>query len=183
MSENKQPPPPPSLFRAMFISLGLAGLVLVTVVLPAEYGLDPTGSGELLGIAGLSVDEPADLFKQNGTLRHEQRAFTLAPFESIEYKYRLEKGEALVYSWQAETALIYDFHAEPDGAEEGFAESFSVGRIGKEAGAFVAPFSGIHGWFWENRSQQNITVSLDSSGYFTASKLYTGGQVFDTAFE
>lgn len=38
------------LIRSTLIAAGVAAVLLVTVVLPAEYGLDPTGAGRLLGL-------------------------------------------------------------------------------------------------------------------------------------
>jgi hypothetical protein len=38
------------LLRSTVIAVGAAGLLLSTVVLPAEYGLDPTGFGRALGL-------------------------------------------------------------------------------------------------------------------------------------
>lgn len=39
-----------TLLRSTLIALGVAALILVTVVLPAEYGIDPTGIGRPLGL-------------------------------------------------------------------------------------------------------------------------------------
>jgi len=55
MNETNQIPPdalPSSrkLLRSTLIALGVALLLLVTVVMPAEYGADPTGVGRLLGL-------------------------------------------------------------------------------------------------------------------------------------
>ena len=38
------------LIRSTLIAAGVAAALLVTVVLPAEYGIDPTGAGRLLGL-------------------------------------------------------------------------------------------------------------------------------------
>jgi hypothetical protein len=38
------------LLRSTLIAAGVAGALLVTVVLPAEYGIDPTGTGRALGL-------------------------------------------------------------------------------------------------------------------------------------
>ena len=52
---SSQPPPggaPPSGRRiglSVLGALAVAGIVLVTAVLPAEYGIDPTGIGGALG--------------------------------------------------------------------------------------------------------------------------------------
>ena len=39
------------LVRSTLVALAVAALLLVTVVLPAEYGIDPTGIGRLTGLA------------------------------------------------------------------------------------------------------------------------------------
>ena len=38
------------LLRSTLIALIAAGVLLVTVVMPAEYAIDPTGAGRLLGL-------------------------------------------------------------------------------------------------------------------------------------
>jgi len=38
------------MLRSMLIALAVALLLLFTVVLPAEYGIDPTGAGRVLGL-------------------------------------------------------------------------------------------------------------------------------------
>jgi hypothetical protein len=39
------------------IALGLAAVILVTTVLPAEYGIDPLGTGEALGLTAIARPE------------------------------------------------------------------------------------------------------------------------------
>lgn len=43
-----------SLRKKLALATAGAGVLLVTVVLPAEYGVDPTGLGKLAGLTGLS---------------------------------------------------------------------------------------------------------------------------------
>lgn len=53
MSNPQTAPESPSgrsLIRATLIAVAVAGVLLVTCVLPAEYGVDPTGVGRLLGL-------------------------------------------------------------------------------------------------------------------------------------
>lgn len=42
------------LLRATALAIIVAGILLITIVLPAEYGIDPTGIGRLLGLDALS---------------------------------------------------------------------------------------------------------------------------------
>lgn len=54
MSQSETSPNLPEsatrLLRATLLALAVAGLLLITVVLPAEYGIDPTGVGRVIGL-------------------------------------------------------------------------------------------------------------------------------------
>lgn len=169
------------------IALLAAGLVLVMVVLPAEYGVDPLGTGARLGVLPLGlVGQQVDALNaaaasrdaaHNAVVAGEERPFheetvefTIEPHDFVEYKYRLDKGQALLYSWSATSAVSYELHAEPDGAPRGFAESYEKRPDTQHAsGTLTAPFSGIHGWYWENPGDQPVTVTLKSAGFYTMS--------------
>lgn len=159
-------PDRPGLLRATILSLIVAVVLLLTAVLPAEFGIDPLGTGGMLGLTGLAETGPEAVTEETAALRTDRIAFELAPFESVEYKYRLGAGGGVVFSWEATAEVVFDLHAEPDGAEPGFAESFQRGRGVGASGTYLAPFPGIHGWFWENRGMQTVTVTLMSSGFF-----------------
>jgi len=47
-----------SLIKATLVACLLAVIILLTAILPAEYGIDPTGLGEKMGLMVLS--EPAE---------------------------------------------------------------------------------------------------------------------------
>jgi hypothetical protein len=164
---------------AMFV----AGVLLVTVILPAEYGVDPVGTGRLLGltqIAGASGTDaeasqaaaedlepvrPGANTPQSRSFRRNAMTFKLGPREGLEYKYRMEKGGSLVYSWKSTGVVKFDFHGEPVGAPKGYAESYEMGEKNAAAGSFFAPTSGIHGWYWENLGSDGITVTLEAAGF------------------
>ncbi|MGE0621041.1 MAG: hypothetical protein AB7I04_24535 [Pseudomonadales bacterium] len=154
------------LLRATLLAAAVAAVLLVTVVLPAEYGIDPLGTGERLGLTGLSRAGPSAVSSAASAFRSERIRFELAPFESVEYKYRLERDGGMVFAWTASGEVLFDLHAEPDGAEPGYAESFEQGRDGADNGTYVAPFPGIHGWFWENRGMETVELELRTSGFF-----------------
>ena len=162
-----------NLVRTTVLSLVVAAAVLVTFVLPAEYGIDPTGLGSAMGIDGMSGYRVSALMREDLTFAEDYIEFPLAPFESIEYKYRLEAGQAMVYSWSAQAELVYDLHSEQDGTDPEDAVSFDVGRGASGHGTYVAPYSGIHGWFWENRTQQDVTVVLRTQGFYSAATTFS----------
>ena len=148
------------------VALAAAGIILITVVLPAEYGIDPLRTGQLLGLTALRTQQTEVIHQQAENYRSDSIAFVLAPYESIEYKYRLEEGATMLYAWNADGELVFDFHAEPDGSPAGYAESFDQRQSAKEQGSYTAPFPGIHGWFWENRGRQDVTIELKTTGFY-----------------
>ena len=79
----------------------------------------------------------------------------------------------MVYSWSAEDEVVFDFHSEEAGTDPEDAVSFNVGRAAAQHGTYVAPYDGIHGWFWENRGQREVTVKLTSKGFYTASTTFS----------
>jgi hypothetical protein len=190
---STQTPLPPSistLVKTTAISLVLAGILLVTVILPAEYNLDPLGTGRLLGLTEIAsptveaveVSNPASELApvQSGAVGQYSSEFkldvfeiTLQPYEYVEYKYHLEQNATMLYSWTASAALIQDFHGDRTGAGEEKEEpseeqSYDKQNRQQANGSFAAPFTGIHGWYWENPGSEPVTLRLTSSGFYTA---------------
>ncbi len=170
---------------AFGLALLVAGLSLVVAVLPAEFGVDPTGLGRRFGLLALADvkaqvaafeqrrdtgSRAAVVVPQERPFQQETITFTLGPGEFVEYKYRLEAGESLLYGWRSSTPMNFEFHAEPDGAPRGYAETYDK-RNGVDAasGTLAAPFAGIHGWYWENPSGDQATVTLTAAGFFSMS--------------
>ena len=178
--------------RLGLISLGsvvAAGLALVLFVLPAEYDMDLTGAGELMGIKGMAGYSVAALSNQPTTYHKDSVTFPLAPFESVEYKYALAQGQSVVFSWQAVSALndpqaelIFDMHSEEKGTDPEDSVTFDMGRAGSAHGSFVAPFDGIHGWYWENRTGEDIVVELVTTGFYSTATTYGPNGAFSKSF-
>ena len=165
--------------KRVLLATGLAFVVATTVfvafVLPAEFGIDPTGIGRALGLTGLGGAPPRDLHRTDVSLVQDVREFELAPFESVELKYDLAAGDGFVYDWNATGEVFFDVHAEPEGADPGVAESFAQGRDTADAGTYVARFAGVHGWFWENRGAMTVTVRVRTTGFVTGATRYHDG--------
>jgi hypothetical protein len=170
-----------------------AGLILVIFILPAEFGVDPLGTGARfglleLGLTGQRVEAlnaaasdgvagQAIIVGQERAFQEETIDFKIAPHDAMEYKYRLDKGEALLYSWKASGPVNYELHAEPDGAPRGYAQSYEKGSQTPQAsGTLTAPFPGIHGWYWENTSDLEITVRLTAAGFYNMSHEFRAGE-------
>ena len=177
------------------VALLVAGLILVMFVLPAEYAVDPLGTGARVGLLDLGVvgqqvealskaeatpgaaGEAPIVVPQDRAFKQETVEFKVAPREGMEYKYRLDKGEVLLYTWKTTAPVNVEFHAEPDGAPRGYAQTYEkTDRQTEASGTLTAPFSGIHGWYWENTTDQEITVTLTSAGYYNLSHEFRSGQ-------
>ncbi len=170
------------LIATLMLSIVVAALVLVLFVLPAEYNIDITGVGAKMGLTGMAGYQVSALSTENEGFVSDYVEFPLAPFESIEYKYTLGEGQAMMFEWQAEGEVVFDFHSEEEGTLPEDSVSFSVGRDAIQRGTYVAPYSGVHGWFWENRGDEEVTVKLKTTGYYTASTTYSPSGEFKRAF-
>lgn len=191
---------------ATLTALIIAAIVLVVAVLPAEYGIDPLGTGKALGLNDLataSLSAPAPIpeatiapalgppaessrwgvpgptmmnvfISQPNRYKIDSREMKLAPGEGMEIKYNMKKGAGLIFSWIAEKAVLTEFHGVPNVKPQGkegtdYYESYELDdKVGKDQshGTFIAPSTGIHGWFWENTSKEPVTVKLVSAGFY-----------------
>ena len=188
MSEPGSPPPVavPSaakILTASAIALVAATAVLLAVVLPAEYGLDYIGAGRTLGLVAMGEQRPGVLQAQDAEYHVDRRTFVLGAFQSVEYKYRLEVGDSMVFSWRASEPVIVDMHSQPDGAPEGYAESFDRGQRATGSGTYTAPFAGIHGWYWENPGRNEVRIELISSGFYSHALEFFGGMITEQSVD
>lgn len=177
--------------RATAVAFAIAVVVLVVAVLPAEYGIDPLGTGRALGLTALAgkndaapsgPSAPVAPEPEQAALAQDTYTVELRPFEAVEYKYRLEQGRALVYEWTTTSPVEWDLHGEPDGAPARYSESYEKGNGASARGVFTAQKPGIHGWFWENQGASRITVTLKTSGFYTKSTEYRDGERIQRTF-
>lgn len=180
------------LVKATAFALATATVLLVTVVLPAELAVDPTGAGRLLGFAEmgeikqqLAAEAAAD--EQNAAVaevralaasstsgpeaakRTDVTELTLAPGEGAEVKATMSDGASLQYEWSVQGGHVnFDTHADAPGISY---YGYGKGRQSTgESGKLVAAFDGSHGWFWRNRSGATVTVTLETNGSYTEIK-------------
>lgn len=169
-----------SLVTATVAAVLVAGVLLVTIVMPAEFGIDITGSGRALGILSLSPTQSGALQPGGADFVLDRRTIELAPFESLEIKFKLDTDQSLMFAWKADAEVLYDFHSEPAGAAPGTAENFERARADAAHGIYTAPFPGVHGWFFENRGERDLTIDLTTAGFYTAVLEYRDGRVVIT---
>lgn len=209
------------LLKSTTIAFAVAVVLLIGAVLPAEYGIDPTGVGRLLGLTqmgeikeNLAVEAAADQAavteeappviepKQSGETSatgeipavveettedvvevqpvetepvaplepqwRDQFSFTLVPDEGVEYKLVMEEGGVARYSWVSTGGVVnYDLHG--DGSGQSI--SYEKGRgVASDEGDLTAAFTGNHGWFWRNRTDATVTVTVHLNGDYSEIK-------------
>ncbi len=233
--------------RSTWIALASALAILGFVVLPAEYAVDPTGVGSVLGLtqmgeikvqlaaeaaadaagpggateglaelnarldrieaALVAVTAPApsappaqagidDLLSQPAIIEdglaerfeaalpvdpppadpppppadawRDEVSFTLAPGQGTEIKLVMDEGASAEFYWSANGAVVnYDTHGDGGGQSV----SYEQGRgVPEQEGVLVAAFSGNHGWFWRNRTDADVTLTLRTKGAYREMK-------------
>jgi hypothetical protein len=190
MSEPSEPlgASRPRILKATAVALVVAIALLFVAVLPAEYGIDPLGTGRWLGLTALAgvseTPEPRPTAPAAAPTSFKEDVYTveLRPFEGVEYKYRLEAGDSMVYSWEASAPVKFEFHGEPDGAPAKYFDSYAKGKESAGRGGFTAAKPGIHGWFWENTEATRITLTLRSAGFYSRSIEFRDGDRTERKF-
>lgn len=171
-----------SLLKSAIVAIVAATVVLLVAVLPAEYNIDPTGLGKLMRLTNLAqasdkvTEAPATIADFAVSNSHQEAArdqtidILLKPYDEVEYKAILPKGEPMLYNWSTSQGdVYYDFHGEPSNSEEyeeGYFESYEQGDATSAQGSFIAPFAGNHGWYWLNYNDFDVTIRLRANGYY-----------------
>lgn len=184
------------LVHSTLIGVAAASAILVVAVLPAEYGVDPTGAGEVLGLTEmgrikmqLAAEAEADRAAEVATptpaepvvaprpeappmapaaVRSDEMAITLTPGEGAEVKLVMDKGAKASFSWTVAGGVVnFDLHADGSGRST----SYKKGRgVPAAEGVLEAAFEGNHGWYWRNRGETPVTVTLRTSGAYSEIK-------------
>lgn len=194
------------ILTATFIALILGGVLFVAAVLPAEYGVDPLGTGKMLGFSRLyqpaaaadgpmiaaghptafpilkkeelgsdpTVPMPKEAQNPPPANQYAERqdsvTVRIAAGKGIEYKVKVLKYGSLQYEWVTDQGVLYaDFHGEVKEAtkpKEEFYLSYTIAYSNNMIGTFLAPYEGRHGWYFKNKSDKDIVVSLRLSGQY-----------------
>lgn len=193
------------LLRSTAIAIIVAAVLLVTTILPGEYGIDPTGIGRVLGLTQMgeikkslaadaatdkaappaakvqaaalpatSTEKPAATpapaveapAKEAASAQQHTMTVKLKPGQGGEIKLTMRKDSTVRYEWSTEGGPVnYDTHGDPVNAPKNFYHGYGKGRnTANDSGTLKAAFDGTHGWFWRNRTNSEVTVTLKTSG-------------------
>ena len=161
-----------SLLFACLLSIILAAIILLVAVLPAEFDIDPTGLGEKLGLTVLSKTvndvKPSALSCSDHSTWQDTAMITVPAHKGVEYKFHVTKDEKINFSWHTASGipLYFDFHGEPESNTTGYFKSYKVSTDHQSSGFLAVPFTGVHGWYWENKSNQAVVIILKTQGNY-----------------
>ena len=169
--------------------LAAGALIVVGAIMPAEYNVDPLGLGKFSGLARLWA--PEEKTWQPGAGMEPAHSSTIPvartvveiplgasdwPEAALEYKFAMKPGQTLLYKWQAlnedgspvTVPVEFDFHGHTlakDG-EEMTVANYRKNQALADEGALMAPFDGIHGWYFKNQAPDPIRIRLEVEGYY-----------------
>ncbi len=188
LPKENELPSKQQLLRSTIIALIVGATLLVTTVLPAEYGIDPIGVGNVLGLKQMgfiktqlaeeaakhNAEEAAKAAAVTATPeatpeKSDTTTVTLKPNEGVEYKLEMAKGAKAKYEWSSAGGPVnHNAHTDLPG---GGSHSYSKGTgVERDAGEITAVSDGYHGWFWRNRNSQDVTITLKTSGDYKSIK-------------
>lgn len=182
--DTDTPRPTASQLGLQVLGAAVLGTVLtLTVILPSEYGLDPTGFGALTGLNKLS-QPPEVIVETRFSAPPEIARVETVPFRqdvievpigafgrtlgATEYKVTLEEGQTLVYSWKATVPILFEFHGHTTPTDGSPAEvmEYGKGTATEGSGSLTAPLSGIHGWYFANPTFEDVMVEVTLAGFY-----------------
>ncbi|MED5256379.1 MAG: transmembrane anchor protein [Candidatus Neomarinimicrobiota bacterium] len=185
---EKDLPTSAQLLKSTIIAIIMIVILFVMVILPAEYGTDPTGVGKILGLKemgdikmslleesqneSLQESEPfsidtdsVEAEKISDTINEDVVEITIEPGKAIEIKLEMKIGDVVQYEWRTiKGGLNYNLHGDGyKGSKKSI--NYKKGRmVSSDSGELKAEFDGYHGWFWRNREKFSVTVILQTSG-------------------
>jgi len=120
-----------------------------------------------VNVNNLTSAMPETISTQEPTLWEDTIDVTIPARSGKEYKFYLDEAASFDYAWESDgVALYYDFHGEPEGDNTGYFKSYEESTSNQGNGSLTAPFSGIHGWYWQNDSASPVIVTLKAKGNY-----------------
>lgn len=186
------------LLRSTLLAVIIATVLLITVVLPAEYGIDPTRIGRVLGLTQMgeiktalareaeqeransakttqtSTNAPTQITNQTPSVnqsasRNDEMTVTLKPGEGAEIKLEMKKDAKVKYEWSTVGGAV-NFDTHGDSPQVDYHGYGKGQQVERDAGELTAVFDGKHGWFWRNRTGGDVTITLKTNGEYASIK-------------
>lgn len=182
------------LIRSTIVAFVIATFILVAVVLPAEYGVDPTGIGSALGLTEMgrikvsldreieqaenaphtepaitavppAAQEASPAVATASPSRSDSATIVLEPNQGREIKLAMREGARVHFSWSTDKGVVnFDEHADSETPRRDYHGYRKGTAVASDEGVLTAAFDGWHGWYWRNRGKETLTVTLRTDG-------------------
>lgn len=117
-------------------------------------------------VATAATPASASAPEMNTRIRSDEMKITLAPNQGTEVKMLMTKAMRVNYSWATDGSPVnHDTHGEAPGVKTAHRYSKAV-QVTSDKGELVAAFDGEHGWFWRNRADKDVTITLKVDGQY-----------------
>jgi len=118
-----------------------------------------------LNVPSQSSNTPIAANTQGYKVWRNEISYTLKPGQGVEVKLAMNEGAVANFEWSANGAVVnHDTHGDGNGQSI----SYEKGRsVPEQAGQLVAAFTGNHGWFWRNRTDESVVVTLRTRGDYS----------------
>lgn len=111
--------------------------------------------------------------EQTSEYREGEYSIELAANSALEFMVNMLEGDVVVYNWTTQIQnpglLTAEFHGHTVRMSEapGNVMFYRIHNDAREQGMLKAPFSGVHGWYLNNESEEDIVVQLKLAGFYT----------------
>jgi len=91
----------------------------------------------------------------------------------LEYMIQMKAAGTVVYSWEVRgignpQSFYTEFHGHTEKApgQPGDLMFYEKAAGSNQSGSLIAPWQGIHGWYWQNKSEAPVVVRLHMAGFY-----------------
>ena len=91
----------------------------------------------------------------------------------LEYMVQMKAADTMVYSWEVLSigdpqSFYTEFHGHTEVApgRPGDLMFYEKASGSTGSGSLIAPWRGIHGWYWQNKHEAPVTVRLRLAGFY-----------------
>jgi hypothetical protein len=196
---NPRPEELPSkkqLFKSLVFGLILGLIIFLTIILPAEYAVDPTGIGKKIGLQEMGIikkelAEEAEADRELDKIKKDDSSF-LNNFFNIfiskamaqghkEWKdnvnFVIKSGKTAELKFTLLKGQSFEYAVIAEGGLINFdlhghgktkSKTYEKGRgsNGSE-GKIVVDFDGEYGWFFRNRDKKDISITINLWGDYS----------------
>ena len=123
------------------------------------------------------IDVPLEdrvYFEDRPEYRNDRVEIPIPANSELEYMLDMKQGYSVAYQWESTDIanpelLLSEFHGHTVRVSEdpGNVMFYKQGRSDSSNGYLVAPFDGVHGWYFSNETDSDINITLSLSGFYT----------------